>query len=69
MKRFDNMFIDCVEINIKTNAINQFKVPFNTLANSSEEARTQALEHGQAMARSYNSSNDTTFFFKVCSHR
>lgn len=69
MKRFDNMFIDCVEINVKTNAINQFEVPFSTLANSFEEARTQALERGQTMARSYNSSSDTTLFFKVCLYR
>jgi hypothetical protein len=66
MKRFDNMFIDCIEINVKTNVLNQFEVPFSTMANSFEEARSQALEHGQAMARSYSSTDDTTLFFKVC---
>jgi hypothetical protein len=66
MERFDNMFIDCVEINVKTNTLNQFEVPFSTMANSFEEARSQALEYGQAMARSYNPSSDTTLFFKVC---
>ena len=69
MKRFDNLFIDCIEVNVETDLFNQFEIPFSTMANSFEEARSQALEHGQAMARSYSSAGESTLFFKVCHHR
>ena len=65
MKDF-TLFIDYVEVNIKTNTATHNSIPFHTKAHSYEEARHQTLEHAQMIARGYNDSKTTAFFFRVC---
>jgi hypothetical protein len=65
MKNF-TLLIDYVEVNIQTNTAIHNNIPFHTKAYSYEEARHQALEHAQMIARGYNDSKTTAFFFRVC---
>ena len=65
MKDF-TLSIDYVEINTQTNIITHNEILFHTKAHSYEEARSQALEHAQMIARSYNDSETTAFFFRIC---
>jgi hypothetical protein len=65
MKDF-NLSIDYVEFNIQTKTATHNKMPFHTKAHSYEEARNQALEHAQMIARGYNGNKTTAFFFRIC---
>lgn len=65
MKNF-NLSIDYVEFNIQTKTATHDKMPFHTKAHSYEEARNQALEHAQMIARGYNDNKTTAFFFRIC---
>lgn len=64
MKKF-NLFINYIEVSKNTRTIiASGNTPFNTRANSYEEARTQALEHAQALARDYDK-QEIYFFFLI----
>ena len=65
MKNF-NLSIDYVEFNIQTKTATHGNMPFHTKAHSHEEARNQALEHAQMIARCYNDNKTTAFFFRIC---
>lgn len=60
-----NLFINYIEVSKKTSAvIDSGCIPFVTRASSYEEARTQALEHAQAIARDYDK-QQICFFFLI----
>lgn len=65
MKKFV-LSIDYVEINNKTNTATHGSLPFHTLARSYEDARAQALDHAQALARYYDETKESTFYFRAC---
>lgn len=65
MKNF-TLIIDYVEVDLQANLATQNNIPFHTKAHSYEEARNQALEHAQMIARGYNDSKTTAFFFRIC---
>lgn len=63
MKSF-NLFINYIEVSKTTRTIAASgSLPFTTKASSYEEARTQALEHAQAIARDYDKQEIYFFFF------
>lgn len=64
MKNF-NLFINYIEVSKNTNIIiTSGSISFNTRASSYEEARTQALEHAQAIARGCDK-QQIYFFFLI----
>jgi hypothetical protein len=65
MKNFE-LVIDYIEVDITANTATHGELPFHTRANSFEEARSQALEHAQAIARGYKGNKTVAFFFRIC---
>ena len=64
MKNF-NFFINYIEVSKNTHTIvASGSILFDTRASSYEKARTQALEHAQAIARDYDK-QQTYFFFLI----
>jgi hypothetical protein len=64
MKNF-NLFINYIEVSKNDRTIiDSGSIPFITKASSYEEARTQALEHAQAVARDYDK-QQIYFFFLI----
>jgi hypothetical protein len=58
--------IEYIEYDIKKQAITKSsRVPFLTIANTYYEGRNHALEHAQAMSRSYNAVDNVAMFYRI----
>lgn len=65
MKRF-NFDVNYVEVSETTlKMTNLGDIPFAVMADTYEEARSEALEFAQALSRCYNDNDETAFFFRI----